>query len=365
MKRLFLVGILSVFLLNTAICQNFGGILTAGVADANTYLEAYIAPAMQSLGVGLAGGWNATAKPHKLLGFDIGFTLNVANIPANQRTFLFQDLSWQNMQYTGGNTPLPTLVGGAGSGNLFIPANTTISNPKTGESILIENQIDIPVIDGFDLSSVPTPVIGVPVRSIQIGIGLIKNTDLKVKFFPASLLASDDFNAPKYFGIGILHDIKQWIPGMKLIPFDLSAFYGFSTFEVTQDVSVNNTSSDGSYTTTFSGEGQAILGAKASTFQIIASKKIALFTPFVSVGFNAVNSSIKVTGDYEYEVRESVSNSTETLTFTDHVNLEFTGAGGPRLSFGGRMKILVLTLQAEYTIQQYNTLTAGLGIALR
>ena len=43
--------------------------------DASNFLESYFSPLFTSLGSGLNNGWYNTAKPHKLGGFDITFTL--------------------------------------------------------------------------------------------------------------------------------------------------------------------------------------------------------------------------------------------------------------------------------------------------
>ena len=75
--------------INQAYSQSFGEILSGGTGDANMYLENYAAPAINSFGVGLADGWYNTAKAHKLVGFDITTSFNIAKIPDEDYLFEF------------------------------------------------------------------------------------------------------------------------------------------------------------------------------------------------------------------------------------------------------------------------------------
>jgi len=56
-------------------------------ADAANFLEAYFSPIGESFGAGLNNGWYNTAKPHKLLGFDITLTLNGVSVPNEMQHF--------------------------------------------------------------------------------------------------------------------------------------------------------------------------------------------------------------------------------------------------------------------------------------
>ncbi len=373
LKALLFTTLFSVCILNVK-SQDFGDVLGAGLDDANNYLEAFIEPGMNSFGNGLAGGWYNTAKPHKLFGVDFTLSVNLATIPDAEKTFSFASRNFTNLQYTGGSEPLPTVVGGPApedaSGNpyeLFIPVGTTVS--YGGQSIDLEDEIAFPVAPGADLEDLP--VVGTPVPTFNLGIGLIKNTDLKIRLIPSQDLG--DFSI-SMFGIGVMHDIKQWIPGMKLLPFELSGFFGTTSlsadFEM-DDVSNTETGSSGGTTTstTFTGSNMSSsFSASATTIQVLASKKLAILTPYVGVGLNFVKSSIDVKGDFTYRTDVTAAPAptvTQSIDFSDPINLEFTGAGGPRLTVGARLKLLILTIHADYTLQKYNQLTAGIGLAIR
>ena len=53
------------------------------------------------------------------------------------------------------------------------------------------------------------------------------------------------------------------------------------------------------------------------------------------------------------------------MTVSDPISLDFDSGSSPRINAGLRLKLLILTLHAEYAIQKYNTLTLGVGISIR
>jgi hypothetical protein len=356
-----------------ASAQGFEDILSAGVEDANTYLEKYAAPGINSFGVGLTGGWYNTAKPHKIVGLDVTVSANVATIPDAEKVFDFASAGFQNLMLdqTGG-TDVPTLVGGdATSGSeIYIPANTTIEDPTGGgNDIVLDNEIRFATPNGvINLDDIPV-VTGMPAPTANIGIGLIKNTDLKIRYTPE--ISTDGFKL-NMFGIGVMHDVKQWIPVIKNLPFDLSAFFGTTklTAEYAIDVDVNNSSDNGfggQSSTSFTGMGNAKFETSATTVQAIISKKLLFFTPYASVGFNAVKSNFTVDGDYTLssDPDDRVSGDEQTQNVSDPIDMEFTDAGGARMTVGARVKLLILTIHADYTLQKYNTFTAGIGLSIR
>ncbi|MEQ8551088.1 MAG: hypothetical protein RIC06_07405 [Cyclobacteriaceae bacterium] len=337
--------------------QDFGEILAAGTEDANTYLQNYMAPALNSFGNGLANGWYNTAKAHKTIGVDITLSFNMAQIPVSERTFQFIANDY-NMRLEGDNDGIvPTMVGGEAEPNseLVIDASSTVN--IGGQPFTFQEDIRLGVPSGIDLEEVPV-VTGLPTPTLNLGIGIYKNTDLKIRLLPE--INVDDFSI-KMFGIGIMHDVKQWIPGIKNLPFDLSGFFGTSKITATYDITLDEQVGSQS---TFSGEGIGEFVASATTIQALISKKLTVFTPYAGIGVNIVNSSIKVLGDYEYTYDPTVG-TPQTAQIKDPIDLEFTGSGGPRFTIGGRLKLAVFTFHFDYTAQKYSTITGGVGIAVR
>ncbi|MEJ0033086.1 MAG: DUF6588 family protein [Bacteroidota bacterium] len=185
----------------------------ASVADAKYLSEGYISPMLKAVGYGMNQGWYNTAKPHKFPGFDLTVSVNPVFVPSADKIFSVDNTKLGSVQLTQdikGNNPgatgkgdIPTILG-----QKDITTTYTAKLPATGS-------FNGP--DGIGINFIPMP-------TAQLGIGLPKNTDLKVRFVPTVDLgkATSDNITGKFglFGIGIMHDIKQWIPGVKALPFD-------------------------------------------------------------------------------------------------------------------------------------------------
>lgn len=342
--------------------QQFEDLLRAGADDAETYLENYVGPAINSFGSGMAGGWYNTAKAHKTLGFDLTVSLNVANIPDSESMFEFLQSDFVNLQLRGDNdNMLPTLVGGdAENGSeLFVPASTQISYPG-GQSVTLEDEVVFDVPSGFNLQDAPV-ITGVPTPTVNLGIGIYKNTDLKIRLVP-----QQDFGdySVRMFGIGVLHDVKQWIPGIKNLPFDLSGFFGTTTLTSEYVINIDEETTGAQASTRFQGSGTATFRTNATTIQAVISKKLLFFTPYAALGINAIKTTFDVDGDYTYTVNPTIG-SAQTTSISNPIGLEFTGAGGPRMTVGARIKLAIFTFHGAYTIQKYNNLSVGMGLSIR
>ena len=356
MKQLAMVLALGFWSISYVNAQtDLEGTLRAGPEDAAKYLEGYMEPAILSFANGLANGWVNTAKTHKILGLDLTMSLNVATVPDEALTFAYGAASgWTNLELRSGDGNLPTLVGGKSNNVLGLVASATITDPSGVQSPITYTAAsgDIDAAPGIDVSQFPFA--GVPTPTVQLGIGLVKNTDLKIRYMPS--IATDDFEF-SMFGIGVMHDIKQWIPGLKLVPIDIAGFVGTTSMSVKMSTRIPD---NGGNDKIVSEDGSTEFKVSSTTIQILASKKLSIFTPYVSVGYNIVSSNLDVLGTYTYTNNEGAS-----IDLKDPVSLEFGGGSSPRATIGAQLKLLILTIHADYTLQKYNTFTAGIGISIR
>jgi hypothetical protein len=184
---------------------------------------------------------------------------------------------------------------------------------------------------------------------VQLSVGTLRNTDIIIRYTPE--ITAGDFKT-SVFGMGIKHDIKQWIPGLKRVPIDISVLGAFSGF----DNNFNMTDLE------LDGENQeAIFNVNNWTVQGIVSKKISVLTIYGAVGYSAITSTMKMTGTYivEDEIDPSI-----TFTSTDPVDITYNenswrGTAGLRLKFG------FFTLHGDYTFQSYSIFSAGIGFSFR
>ena len=310
-------------------------------SDSRKLVEGYISPLMKGFGFGMANGWYTTAKPHKFFGFDVTATVNAAYVPDKDMLYDVSALNLERFSLAQGyeGDRVPTIFGPD-----FNPRYTyTIDDPITGQPVSTESFEGPP---GLNLKEETGVASFVPVPMVQIGLGLIKNTDLKIRFIPEQ--ENDDFSF-KMFGVGLMHDVKQYIPGIKALPFDLSVFVGYTKLDFTLYLS------DGSPGT----EDQiGSFGASAFTMQGLISKKFSVLTVYGGLGFNRVRSELNMLGEYDVD-GDGDTDITDPIT-----DMAFP-AGGPRATVGARLQLLVLTLHADYTLQEYNTLTVGVGLTVR
>jgi hypothetical protein len=341
-RGILLLAILCFSTFKTFAQDEIGDYLQGNVRDAEKLLNAYVAPAMKSISLGLNQGWYNTAKPHKAFGVDLTVTVNAMRVPNSELWFkpndiLGPDASIQ-LDATSPNYPnAPTMFGPEGDENA--PEYTvTYQNAPVGSFKGAPGLLDIKKQVGSTI---------VPVPMVNLGIGVSKGTDVKFRFMPEVDLG--DGGKMKMFGIGVMHDIKQWVPGMKNLPFDLSGFVGFTKLSVT--VPIDNDTYD---------DQRGEFAVTGTTIQGIISKKISVLTLYGSAGYNIAKSKLAMKGTYE--IGEDQNGNAQTVT--DPFNLK-TAASGPRLGAGFRLKLAILTLHADYTLQKYSCVTAGVGLSVR
>ena len=321
--------------------EDFDRLLEAGLEDANTLIEGYVQTAVEGLGTSLSNGWYNTAKAHRPAGFDLTITMNAAFVPDDD---LFYNPSLSSTTTLVEPDRAPTLLGPDSDDDTPLYQYSYEEDGVTFSGTF-EGPGGLDVNDRFGIQAIPVPM-------AQLGIGIIKNTDIKIRWTPELDIQNDA--TFKLIGFGILHDVKQHIPGIKMLPFDLSAFIGFT------DISTEVTFDDELVGSEVSTENaRAIFDVNTWTFQGLISKQFSALTLYGGLGFNAVSSDLQLEGEY------TVSNDGgQSVTYTDPVNLSFS-AGGPRLTAGMRLKLAVLTLHADYTLQEYNVLSVGLGFSFR
>lgn len=340
MKSLFKITLASC-LLTLGVNQSYAQIdldsfLEAGVADANTLLESYMEPAFVGFGIGMNSGWYNTAKPHKFLGFDLNLSISAAKVPDSKQFFTFRDADYNNVRLSNPNdNRLPTLFGpNLGADDL---PELTFLDPNSGAELV---RITSPTGLGIDED---LPINAVPIPMVQLGIGVFKGTEVKLRYIPEQTIDDNgqEQGSVKLFGIGVMHDIKSLLPADKLLPLDISLFVGYTSLNSTVSVDADL--------------GQfAEFDASAITAQIVASKKLAIFTAFAGVGYAKSDIDFGLKGNY----------TTETTTYTDPINFNFSNSG-LRANVGFRLRLLIFNISGEYAIQEYNTYTLGFGVGFR
>jgi len=332
---IFLVAMMAQPIISVA-QSDFEDILKGSLKDANILTEGYAGPAMRAIGAGLNHGWYNTAKTHKTLGFDLTFTGTLMYIPSSDALYKVDNNTLTDVKLISydGQTISPT-----GSGNvptIFGPSKSpTYEYVDSGDTFLGP--------EGQDLKDAIKIANALPVPMYQLGIGLPKSFELKVRFAPTVKMQDFQFNL---FGIGIMHDVKQYIPGIKVIPFDLSMFVGYTKMKA--ELAIDASSGDNQ---------KGVLEFSSTTIQALVSKKISVLTFYGGLGYDFGSSNLGMKGTYDLD-------DDGTPEAIDPVNLKFSTSGF-RATGGLRLKLAVFTFHGDYTLGQYNALNAGFGINVR
>jgi hypothetical protein len=301
-------------------------ILKAGTADLNTYMSGYMEPAAKGFAYSMGAGWIQTAETHATFGFHIKASVSAAHVPTSYSTFHFNPADYNHLRVKGaiGNTALPTLFGPSASNTIL----------EVYDKNLIVADVTAPPGAGLPLDYVPVP-------SIQAGLGLPAGTEFMIKVVPQTKLGDAKISQ---IGYGLKHDIKQYIPIIKNLPFHFSGLIGYNSLDI-------------SYYFDQGTEQYARLQAKGWTFQALASKKLAFLTVYGTLGYNSGISDFDLMGTYQIE------DSPKSEYINIPVSLSYE-AVGPLASLGARIKLGPIFINGDYTFQEFNTITVGLGASI-
>jgi len=81
-------------------------------------------------------------------------------------------------------------------------------------------------------------------------------------------------------------------------------------------------------------------------------------------GGNKIKTNFDIKGTYVLDIFDPLVTSFVNTTIVDPVSLTFKG-GGIRATGGIRLKFGPLTFHGDYTLQEYNTFTGGVGLSFR
>lgn len=356
-KSVFFILSICISLSTSSQIKTLGEFFAGGVDDAGKLFEAYMTPWANAIGTSLSGGWYNTAKPHKLGGFDITFTANMAFIPDEAKTFDLAELGL--------------------SANSHLPAGSTLAPTAAGETTPGPELTYF--IEGNEIASINTPQgtgVGLMLSPMaQIGIGLIKGTELNVRLLPK--IDIDKYGSVNLWGIGVKHSIKQWIPAIKKLPvLQLSLQGGFTQFNSSFNIAVNP--DDLGITRDFTTDAVSFanqsldLTVKSFTLNALISANLPVICFYGGLGIVNTKTELGLAGYYPIPAIVAPSPEpqvNDNSVIQDPVNLEIENNDGkptkPRINIGLRLKLGVITIHGDYTYAYYSNVTAGLGISVR
>lgn len=352
LRKYALVAAISVSVCVVAQTDGLGKFVSGGVQDAATLYTAYLTPYFNAMGAGLSGGWYNTAKPHKPLGFDLTLTTSVGIVPAADRSFDINALMLNQLSPDGaGSNTTPTVAG----------------KNESGANLVYQTELgDLPAFAMPKGTGNPY----VPVPMLQLGLGIYKGTEVMGRFMPTLKTAGFSTNL---WGVGLKHNIDQWIPVIKRVPvFNFSVMGGYTVLHSDAEVSVTpNDVGAEDQTGGASWDNQTVeMEIRNFTANLLLSFNFPVVCLYGGAGISSTTSSLRALGNYPVPVyngsdMEMVVASPTVNPIDISIKHNDGNATKPRYNAGIRFKMAVITLHVDYTYAYYNVITAGLGVSIR
>lgn len=312
--------------------QDVEALFKANPQDATKLIGAYLNPLMKGIGTGLNSGWYHTAKSKGTFKFEVRISAAGALVPTSDQSYDVNKLGLTNIRPVNSSVSIgPTAFGEDKLGAEVEVHSNNISLTK----------FRLPQGLGFNI--VPTP-------QIQLTFGLPKNIDVMARYVPS--IKINDEGKVGMFGLGAKVELLPLLmsnTAEKVAPFDVSFGFGYSHVNFDLALDVNN----GKY------KDQKI-ESKFSGFNMDAtiSKKLAVFTPFASLGYQTSTSKLNALGTYEFD------NGIAKPVYTNPISINDDNFNGMRATVGFQLKLAFFKLYSSYTAFKYNTVNAGISFGV-
>jgi hypothetical protein len=243
----------------------------------------------------------------------------------------------------------------------------TAAGSKTEGPLLTVRDDQGREIDEFRLPGGTNPPF-IPAPQLQATVGLIKGIDVSLRAIPTVKIG--DVGSVNMIGGGLKVELLPLIAGKtagKLLPFDVALAFGYTQFSYTKEL--DYTPPPGS--PEIKNKNQQI-EAKVSGIntQLILSKKLLIFTPFLAIGVNSSKTSGGLKGDYKVITGSNtvigvpVTYTPKYEIKTDPVTLDKKNFSAFRSDIGFQLNLAFLRLYASYSASEYNSFNAGLGFGI-
>lgn len=334
--------------------------LPAGETDAKILMDEYLSIMAAVIESGLNSGWYTTGDPHYKFGFEINVAANTIFIPSKEDFFSSTGLGLTNVRVldslTSNSTMLPTGYGPEEIEPIFAITNPADPNfnarfkGPTGNNLKDEFLID-----------------AVVVPSLQLGIGIPYNMDIKVRYTPRIDYGDVEFGN---WGVGLMHSIRQHIPALKVLKFGWSIFIAYSRLNGEVDFG-GQWYNDASLTSYDGQVGE--FHSNTWNFQTIASKDFSIFTVYGGIGYNLGNTEFDVKGQYYINevnpgdplgIRVPLANPYTVDLNSNPYHFEYDSQS-LRMTLGLRMKLGPVIFFGDYTLQRTSVLSFGMGFTFK
>ncbi len=320
--------------------------------------QGYLGPMPTAFGMAMNSGLYHSANTHRFLpipGFDIMIKFSLVQVSDEDLTYDFavpdplaldvqgmglgfDELTIDpNLIYPDRETP--TLFGDDSSVEILPTGRSNAITQALLAEGVDQNTIDfilpqlLPMVPDIALPTIPgTGIDMLALPMPQVSLGLPMHSEVTVRYIPPYNIKN--YGEISLMGIGLKHEISQYIPLPGLFKPDISVQYMWQKFEVGDIISSTHTA-----------------------MNIHASYGINLVILKVEpyVGFGIETSNLEV--DYVVQGTDSVLDGTP-------VAFDLDGKNKSRITGGVKLGIIIpfVRLTADYSVGEYTAATIGIGI---
>ncbi|MEC7771620.1 MAG: DUF6588 family protein [Bacteroidota bacterium] len=336
MKRIILA--LALVSVTMGKAQDLNDIFVSGVADAEQFANAYLAPVSEASIYSISNGWYNTADAKPLGGFEISIIGNMTGFKNkdDKKAFLLDPADYENLDFVdnpGQARMVATGLGDIEGVNVFVE----------DESGFFREEFELPTgLSAENLNFIPSGY-------LQGSVGLIKGLEVKARFLPK--IKFDDDAKIGLFGAGLQYDFTKMLPADKLLPVAISAVIGYTNLNGEYDFTESST---------ISGSDQRIDASfKTWNFSaVVSTRNIPVINFYGGVGYITGTSDIDLLGTYE----ANGPFFSETVVDPFSVSKK---ASGVSANLGTKLKLGFFRLNAEYNISEFSTFTFGVNFGFR
>lgn len=288
----------------------------------------YTRPVSTGIGAGLNSGWFRSARARDPLRFEVSVRAVGTLVPDDEDSFrpiLPDDVTvaelggrtFTDPYGSGEGLSTPTATG-EGDGIVVPPAGefrqALLRAGEDPEAFALEFP------EGFDIPAVPVAV-------LQANLGVLPGVEVVGRFLP-NIEIDDEIGSIDSFGGGLSLTVTEWLdPG---VPVDVAVQGGLQTFDV------------GDY-----------LSADSRFVSVMVSRTLSGLTLYGAGTLEASDAQV------EFDVRNPrLPEAGTTVRFEDE------GQNTARFTAGFKLDLLFLQLGADYSVSDYNVVTASLGVGI-
>jgi hypothetical protein len=334
MKKIFFATLALTMCIAASAQENIDELLAAGINDAKRYVSGYLSPAFDGALYSITGGWFNSAETREPFRFGLSIIGSGAIVKDKRKSFLLDTSEYEYLQFQDGSASknVATLFGNH--------TDDVVAFVEVDDGMGGTAQVEITLPTGI----ASTDINIVPSIFIQGSMGLFLGTEVKARFVPPIDYEGAALNL---YGLGIQHEFTKW-----LVPEDRRS--------VSVSGLIAYTHLDGSYdftdTAIVAGSDQRFeTDLNTWLFQLIASTKITIVNLYGGVGYSEGTSKTDLKGTYM--INEGVLAG---QSIVDPYSLE-TNITGIRGTIGASIKLGVVSLNADYTIAEFDNISAGLN----